>query len=90
MSWQHYTRLQCAVEKIANVNFGISGSHAALTCHIALMRHRTTGVVSVGHFDNFCCWQFGEESSAHRDGIKIMLKEIGNKLFSDIKNINIY
>ena len=52
------------------------GSHAAMTCHIAVMRHVTTGVASIGHFDNFCCWQFGEESSAHRDGIAIMLDEI--------------
>ena len=44
------------------------------------MRHRVTGVVSVGHFDNFCCWQFGDESSAHKDGIDIMLEELG-KLF---------
>ena len=41
------------------------------------MRHTETGVVSIGHFDNFCCWQFGEESSAHKDGIQIMLEEIG-------------
>ena len=54
-----------------------AGSHAALTCHICLMRHTETGVVSIGHFDNFCCWQFGEESSAHKDGIQIMLEEIG-------------
>ena len=54
-----------------------SGSHAALTCHIVVMRHRVTGVVSVGHFDNFCCWQFGDESSAHKDGIDIMLEELG-------------
>ena len=48
-----------------------------MTCHIVVMRHIVTGVVSVGHFDNFCCWQFGEESSAHKDGINIMLEEIG-------------
>ena len=42
------------------------------------MRHVVTGVVSVGHFDNFCCWQFGDDSSAHKDGINIMLEEIGN------------
>ena len=54
------------------------GSHAALTCHIVVMRHIITGVVSVGHFDNFCCWQFGDDSSAHRDGINIMLEEIGD------------
>ena len=40
------------------------------------MRHRISGVVSIGHFDNFCCWQFGENSSAHRDGLDIMVKEI--------------
>ena len=56
----------------------ILGSHAALTCHIVVMRHVVTGVVSVGHFDNFCCWQFGDDSSAHKDGINIMLEEIGN------------
>ena len=50
-----------------------------MTCHIVVMRHIVTGVVSVGHFDNFCCWQFGEESSAHKDGINIMLEEIGIK-----------
>ena len=55
------------------------GSHAAMTCHIAVMRHSVTGVVSIGHFDNFCCWQFGQESSAHKDGINIMLEEIGKK-----------
>ena len=56
----------------------IIGSHAALTCHIVVMRHLITGVVSVGYFDNFCCWQFGDDSSAHRDGINSMLEEIGN------------
>nr|ACO10559.1 N-terminal asparagine amidohydrolase [Caligus rogercresseyi] len=53
------------------------GSHAAMTCHILVMRHQISGVVSMGHFDNFCCWQFGEESSAHREGLDIMLHEIG-------------
>ena len=52
----------------------ILGSHAAMTCHIAVMRHRISGVVSIGHFDNFCCWQFGENSSAHRDGLDIMVR----------------
>ena len=60
------------------------GSHAALTCHICLMRHTETGVVSIGHFDNFCCWQFGEESSAHKDGIQIMLEEIGEATITNI------
>ena len=40
------------------------------------MRHIITGVVSLGHFDNFCCWQYGQDSSAHKDGIGIMLDEI--------------
>lgn len=40
------------------------------------MKHIITGVVSVGHFDNFCCWQYGQDSSAHKDGINIMLDEI--------------
>ena len=52
------------------------GSHAAMTCHIVVMRHRQSGVVSLGHFDNFCCWQFGEDGSAHRDGLDIMIQEI--------------
>ena len=43
------------------------------------MRHIITGVVSVGHFDNFCCWQYGQDSSAHKDGIQVMLEEIGMK-----------
>ena len=46
------------------------------------MRHIVTGVASVGHFDNFCCWQFGDDSSAHKDGINIMLEEIGKHLIS--------
>ena len=40
------------------------------------MRDRISGVVSIGHFDNFCCWQLGEDSSAHRDGLDIMVQEI--------------
>ena len=63
------------VQKFVSV-LCILGSHAAMTCHIAVMRHRISGVVSIGHFDNFCCWQFGENSSAHRDGLDIMVKEI--------------
>lgn len=54
----------------------VAGSHAAMTCHIVVMRHRLTGVVSLGHFDNFCCWQFGENSSAHREGLDIMVEEM--------------
>ena len=66
----------------------MTGSHAALTCHICLMRHTETGVVSIGHFDNFCCWQFGEESSAHKDGIQIMLEEIGKAPFLKISGLD--
>lgn len=62
------------------------GSHAALTCHICLMRHVKSGVGSIGHFDNFCCWQFGEESSAHRDGIELMLDEIAHLSDGDADN----
>ena len=65
------------IKILNNCNTPTPGSHAALTCHIAVMRHVITNVVSVGHFDNFCCWQFGDDSSAHKDGIDIMLEEIG-------------
>ena len=30
----------------------------------------------LGHFDNFSCWQFGEESSAHKEVLKVMMEEI--------------
>ena len=49
------------------------------------MRHVDTGVASIGHFDNFCCWQFGDESSAHRDGIAIMLDEIRQQVAEFIR-----
>lgn len=65
------------------------GSHAAMTCHIAVMRHRISGVVSIGHFDNFCCWQFGENSSAHRDGLDIMVREISALSCDNSDNIEI-
>ena len=60
-----------------------------MTCHIAVMRHRVTGVVSLGHFDNFCCWQFGEDSSAHRDGIDIMVHEISFLSCGNCDNIEL-
>ena len=47
-----------------------------MTCHIVLMRHTETNVASIGHFDNFSCWQFGDESSAHKEGLKVMMEEI--------------
>jgi len=54
----------------------IIGSHAAMTCHIVIMRHTESHVASLGHFDNFSCWQFGEENSAHKEGIRTMIEEI--------------
>ena len=47
-----------------------------MTCHIVLMRHTESNVASIGHFDNFSCWQFGDESSAHKEGLKVMMEEI--------------
>ena len=41
-----------------------------------------TKVVSLGHFDNFCCWQFGEDSSAHRDGIDVRIHQIASPISS--------
>ena len=53
------------------------------------MRHLETGVVSLGHFDNFCCWaKFGEKSSAHKEGISTMLNEISKlDLSSERENV---
>ena len=53
----------------------IIGSHAAKTCQIVVMRHTESGVASLGHFDNFSCWQFGE-SSPHKEGLQTMIDEI--------------
>ena len=33
-------------------------------------------MIILGHFDNFSCWQFGDESSAHKEGIRTMIDEI--------------
>eukprot|EP00095_Tigriopus_kingsejongensis_P011842 maker-scaffold1129_size60621-snap-gene-0.12 protein:Tk11842 transcript:maker-scaffold1129_size60621-snap-gene-0.12-mRNA-1 annotation:"n-terminal asparagine amidohydrolase" len=71
-----HQRQQATSDYRENTRVRWIGSHAALTCHICLMRHKISGVGSIGHFDNYCCWQFGEESSAHRDGIELMLDEI--------------
>ena len=60
-----------------------------MTCHIVIMRHRITGVVSLGHFDNFCCWQLGEESSAHREGLDIMVEEIATLSYGNYDNIEV-
>ena len=65
------------------------GSHAAMTCHIVVMQHTLSGVVSLGHFDNFCCWQLGEESSAHRDGLDIMVDEISTLSNGDYEYIEV-
>ena len=53
----------------------VIGSHAAMTCHIVVMRHTESGVASLGHFDNFSCWQFGD-CSPHKEGLKTMIDEI--------------
>ena len=52
------------------------GSNAGRSCNIVVMRHTASKVASLGHFDNFSCWQFGEECSAHRQGLKVMMEEI--------------
>merc|ERR1719348_2133766 len=41
-----------------------------------MMRHTESNVASIGHFDNFSCWQFGAESDAHKEGLKTMIEEI--------------
>ena len=52
------------------------GSHAAMTCQIVLMRHTEINVASIGHFDYFACWQFGEVGDARKEGLKIMMEQI--------------
>ena len=64
----------------------VIGSHAAMTCHIVVMRHTESNVASLGHFDNFSCWQFGEESSAHKEGLKVMMDEIEYLSKGDLDN----
>ena len=54
----------------------IVGSNAGRSCNIVVMRHTESNVASVGHFDNFSCWQFGEEGSAHKQGLRVMMEEI--------------
>ena len=46
-------------------------------------------MVSLGHFDNFCCWQLGEESSAHKDGLDIMVEEIAALSYGNFDNIEV-
>jgi len=69
-------RRQATSDIRENPKVQILGSHAAMTCHIVLMRHTESNVASIGHFDNFSCWQFGEESSAHKEGLRTMMEEI--------------
>jgi len=69
-------RRQATSDLRENPKVKILGSHAAMTCHIVVMRHTESYVASIGHFDNFSCWQFGDESSAHKEGLKVMMEEI--------------
>jgi len=69
-------RRQATSDIRENPKVQILGSHAAMTCHIVVMKHTESGVASIGHFDNFCCWQFGEDGSAHKEGLKVMMDEI--------------
>jgi len=69
-------RRQATSDIRENPKVQILGSHAAMTCHIVVMRHTESNVASIGHFDNFSCWQFGDESSAHKEGLKTMMDEI--------------
>jgi len=69
-------RRQATSDLRENPKVQILGSHAAMTCHIVVMRHTESKVASIGHFDNFSCWQFGEESNAHKEGLKVMMEEI--------------
>ena len=62
----------------------IIGSHAAKTCQIVVMKHTESGVASLGHFDNFSCWQFGE-SSPHKEGLQTMIDEIEFLSKEDLK-----
>ena len=66
-----YLQLQCCYFQVQ-----IVGSNAGRSCNIVVMRHTASKVASLGHFDNFSCWQFGEECSAHRQGLKVMMEEI--------------
>jgi len=69
-------RRQATSDIRENPKVQLLGSHAAMTCHIVVMKHSESGVASIGHFDNFSCWQFGEEGSAHKEGLKVMMEEI--------------
>jgi len=78
-------RRQATSDIRENPKVKILGSHAAMTCHIVIMRHTESNVASIGHFDNFSCWQFGEEASAHKEGLKVMMEEIEFLSKEDLK-----
>jgi len=69
-------RRQATSDLRENPKVQIVGSNAGRSCNIVVMRHTASKVASLGHFDNFSCWQFGEECSAHRQGLKVMMEEI--------------
>jgi len=79
-------RRQATSDLRENPAVTVIGSHAAMTCHIVVMRHTESNVASLGHFDNFSCWQFGEESSAHKEGLKVMMDEIEYLSKGDLDN----
>lgn len=69
-------RRQATSDLRENPKVKIVGSNAGRSCNIVVMRHTESYVASVGHFDNFSCWQFGEEGSAHKQGLRVMMEEI--------------
>jgi len=69
-------RRQATSDLRENPKVTVLGSHAAMTCQIVIMKHTESRVASIGHFDNHTCWQYGEENTAHKDGIKTMIYEI--------------
>jgi len=68
-------RRQATSDMRENNKVKLLGSAAHMTCHAVFMRHTVSRVCSLGHFDNFSCWQFGEDSS-HKEGLKTMIDEI--------------
>jgi len=77
-------RRQATSDIRENPKVTIIGSHAAKTCQIVVMKHTESGVASLGHFDNFSCWQFGE-SSPHKEGLQTMIDEIEFLSKEDLK-----
>jgi len=69
-------RRQATSDLRENPKVTVLGSHAAMTCHIVMMKHSESCVASIGHFDNHTCWQHGEDNNAHKEGIKVMIEEI--------------